>query len=119
MSNFLDKWVAEQRAEFMSHVRPEIVALVERGDITWAEYEVLRANSYERHLMHPRLTDDALLKLFDHCMQQLGNRFSELMMPKHYGEQVTFVLAPLLADRLRSRVEGEQMLIDAIFEKDR
>lgn len=49
-----------------SHIRPEIQALADRGNVTLAEWRDLRMNSYEQELLIPKLTDEALIYTVDH-----------------------------------------------------
>ena len=99
---YLADWAAGQRAAVYDHVRPELRALAERPErITHDEYMALRANSYERHLLHKNLDDEALCKLAEYCMGQSGRSLGEFDLPRHYNDAVERELAPLLVKRLR------------------
>ena len=100
--SYVADWAAGKRAEFYDHVRPELRALAERPErITHDEYMALRANSYERHLLHKNLDDEALCKLTEYCMGQSGRSLGEFDLPRHYNDAVERELAPLLVKRLR------------------
>lgn len=50
-----------------AHIRPEVLALARRAEpITLAEYEAGRWNSYERHILNPRLDDEAFAHHAEH-----------------------------------------------------
>jgi hypothetical protein len=96
------------RAEFLAHVRPEMLALSERKEnVTWQEYEDLRANSYERKLLHRNLDADALCRLWAHCDEQIRT-LGEYEIPHGYGDMISRELAPLLAKRLREVTEERE-----------
>lgn len=100
--DYLADWAAGHRALFYDHVKPEIRALCERPErVTLAEYMELRANSYERRILHQRLDDEALLWLAEYCMGQAGRSLGEFDLPEHYNDAVEREIAPLLAKRLR------------------
>lgn len=103
MSTFMTEYAARQRAEWDSHVRPEIRALAERGNVTWDEWQVLRANSYERETLYLALTDDALIRLTEYCLSQCQFEVRANRPAATYDDAVLGVLLPLVLQRLRER----------------
>lgn len=106
---------AKRRAEFMAHVSPEVLALVEGlkalgRRLSRAEWEKLRMNSYERRLLVPLLDDEALCHLAASCIEQGGSKavLGEFELATDYNDAVRRELAPLLVERLRalSGLEG-------------
>lgn len=82
-------------------IRPEIKALVERGNITKAEYESLRCKSWEWEAVVPALDDEALTAYVEH---NLANCFPRTWNPcLTYPDALVVVLVPELLRRLRAR----------------
>lgn len=52
-------------------IRPEIFALRARGNVTWADWDQ-PMNSYERDELLPALTNEAFLRHFIHCAENVG-----------------------------------------------
>lgn len=93
--------IAEPRLTFdLDRVKPEAYALATRAEqVTWDELQALRANSYERKLIHRNLTDDALVRWTLYSITQSGGRLSARGVPTTYPEAVTRELAPLVLER--------------------
>ena len=102
MFKFMEERLEKRKQEFMQHVRPHIIELAERGQVTHEEYNSLRMNSYERRYLHPYLTTDALVKLTRYCLSQTGywQPCGEFEVPKDYEDAVMRDLLPLLLDRM-------------------
>lgn len=103
--SFFTKYYDEKVGEYMSHVRPEIAALAERGQVTWAEYDA-PMNSYERELILPKLVDTAFLKALKYYVENCGrHERPRLSRPSRcYDDAVMNVMLPELIRRFEERV---------------
>jgi hypothetical protein len=54
------------------HVRPEIQALIDRGNVTLAELHELRCNSWEWDALVPAMTDEALISRAQRAIDNCG-----------------------------------------------
>jgi len=91
-------------------IRPEIKNLIARGEITVAELEELRCNSWEWQALVPALSDEALVKQMQHA---LDNCFTTHRRPfSTYNEAVEGLYAPELIRRFRdgSRLEFSKLV---------
>lgn len=83
----------------LAKVSEAVQALIQRGNVTWAEYENLRLNGFERDALYPVLTTEALCKATEQsrsfCLPQ--RHYPTLT----YDETLTHRLVPLLLARLR------------------
>src|SRR5215472_6560086 len=61
VSDFFARKAREADAEWNSHIRPEIRALIERGNVTVEEVAKLRCNSWEWQSLTPVLDDEAFV----------------------------------------------------------
>lgn len=77
--------------DLASGVRQEIRDLCKRGNITLAEYEVLRCNSWEWDLVYQHLTTEALLVALRHNLRNCTTKASP---PTIYEESLCQTLAP-------------------------
>lgn len=77
-------------------VRPEIKALVAKGNISLNIYKELRMNSYEMWTVYPALSDRALAYAISQHLSQIGPLGR---LPSTYNEACLYVLLPLLLDR--------------------
>ena len=81
-------------------VSPAVRALAARGNVTWDEYENLALNGFERDLLYPHLTTEALCNAAEqfrqHCLTQRH------FPPVTYDEALMHRLVPLLLQRLRA-----------------
>jgi hypothetical protein len=79
-------------------IRPEVRALAERGNITLAEWEKFRGNSWEMELLIPRLDNEAFARvareMVDNC------RISGRRPFPTYNEAVPGLIVPELLRRL-------------------
>lgn len=111
--NFLEDWYNKHRAEFYSHVRPELRALAERKERITKDELPERMNSYERRIIEPNLDNATLMEEAEYCMSQAGRALGEFECPRHYNDAVERLYAPLLVKRLReaeaeiARLKGE------------
>jgi hypothetical protein len=95
----LEKLAADLRKEFLSHVRPEVLTLASGPEIEWDSWCFMRLNGYERELLYPKLTTDALVKCAE---QSLSNcEFSKKRPSATYNDLMLRVLVPLLIERLK------------------
>lgn len=98
----------EIEADFMAHVRLEMKALSERPiKITWAEWQEIRANTWERRLLSRNLDDDALCKLVEHCVKNATRLFEplgEFSLATTYDEILAQEFLPMLVERLRAKI---------------
>lgn len=77
-------------------VRPEIKALVAKGNISLNVFQQLRMNSYEMWTVYPALSDRALAHVISEHLKHVAP-FGKL--PSTYDETCLHVLLPLLLDR--------------------
>lgn len=87
---FLKERAEKRKQEFLSHVSPEILKLVEsKTVITLQKYQELRMNSYERQMLFPLLDDEALIWLTKHALMQEGKtRVDKFTIPVSYTDAV-------------------------------
>jgi len=78
-------------------IREPVERLAKRGNITWDEWESMWLNTYERALLIPALTDDALIK---HCERMLVHCDKT---PSTYDGAVCGTIVPELLNRLRGK----------------
>lgn len=90
---------------FMAHVSDEISDRVKLGTtMTMEEYQSLRMNSYEQHLIQPLLDKAALLELIQHYYKNASfGKYSKYTLPRSYDDALTCVLIPMLLERLRNK----------------
>lgn len=79
-------------------IRPEIKALAERGNITLAEWDSLRMNSWESELLVPKLDNEALISVTEHFVKNCT--FRERRPFTTYSDALCGLIAPELARRL-------------------
>jgi hypothetical protein len=104
---FFEEHAAKRQAEWDSHVRPEMRALATRPErITLAEWNELRANSYERHEIIKNLDDEALMDSAKHCMGHCG-RHDRRLPPSCHDDALVLVYVPLLLERLAAKAVQE------------
>lgn len=90
------------RAEKESHIRPEIRALIERGNSTLAEYNDLRCNSWEWEALVPALSIEALIAATEHTIKNCSRARSPALT---YDEAIHSVYTPELIKRLKALAE--------------
>jgi len=78
--------------------KPEIKALLKRGNVTWDEYNALRMNTWEFHAIYLKLTDDALDQVVRHNLNNCGPGYYRT--PTTYPETLQAILVPELLKRL-------------------
>lgn len=79
-------------------IRPEIKALAERGNVTLAEWDSLRMNSWERELLIPKLDNEALARLTE---QMVSNCVIDYRRPHiTYDSAILGLAVPELVRRL-------------------
>ena len=79
------------------HIRPEIQALIDRGNVTLEELHDLRCNSWEWDALVPAMTDEALIARAQYA---LDNSRRPRIPSVTYDESVIGVFAPELMRRL-------------------
>lgn len=79
------------------HVRKEIQELAKRGNITLAELEEFRGNSWEHEHIVPVLDDEAFLKHAEHMLNNC--RFDNSRPYRSYNEAVMGMMMPELIKR--------------------
>jgi len=85
-------------------IRPEIRALIQRGNVTPEETASLRCNSWEWQALVPAMNDDAFLAAMQHA---LDNCFTTRRRPfTTYNEAVEGLYAPELIRRFREFKEA-------------
>lgn len=50
------------------YIKPEIRDLAGRGNVSFEEWQTLRMNGWERELLYPKLTDDAMRRVTEHML---------------------------------------------------
>ena len=95
----------EREEAFMSHVSEEVQArFANPNPIDVSEYKELRANSYERHYLLPKYSNEVLLEIIQYSMVQAGMRpIGEFELSNHYGHAVTSELIPELLKRIKDK----------------
>lgn len=79
-------------------IRPEVLALVERGSVTLEEWNAFRGNSYEFEALYPVLTDEALAHVVRHVVD---NCYEDRQRPAiTYNAALAHVFVPELLRRL-------------------
>lgn len=105
---------------FQEHVRPEVQKiLLYQSKVTWDEYEQLRPNDHERRLLHDKLDDAALLKLFERYARETG-ALGSLELPVSAADAIQRELAPLLARRVRilsNRLAALEEAAEEVFDE--
>jgi hypothetical protein len=86
--------------EFETLVRPEVKELAIRGKVTYQEYSV-PMNSYERMLLYPVLTNEALLQVVTDYNKQIAPLCK---FPSTYDEVSLHILLPLVCQRLQQNI---------------
>lgn len=113
MSDFLKEAAQKTEADFLSHVSLEVqMRLVDPAPIEWAEWQLMRMNSYERQLLIPRLDDRAFLNMLESHLESGGiEESSKYARPAStYQDQIQHSLIHQLRCRfelLLNRVEDE------------
>lgn len=95
----IKRWLTEY-AKLLddTHIRPEIQALVKRGNITPDDLKELRCNSWEWEAMIPVLTEEAFLMRMEHALANCGAHRHPLAS---YNEAVEDAYAPELLRRYK------------------
>jgi hypothetical protein len=89
----------------LKKVSEAVQALIQRGNVTWEEYERLSLNGFERDALYPHLTTEALCKVTE--------QVRSFCLPQHYFPTLTYDetlihrLVPLLVAQLLRRVQTE------------
>jgi hypothetical protein len=100
----LGDWLKRRaQAELDKHVRHEIQMLVKRGQITRAEVEKLRCNSWEWEHLVPALDDHAFVLQLEHAFANCGHHKRPYAS---YNEAVEGLFAPELLKRFKGNVEA-------------
>jgi hypothetical protein len=96
----------EARLKFASHLSAEaVIRYFDSRPITAEEYETLRGNSYDQHLLQPKFDDRALIAAAKHC---LSNCQQTRDLPSTYDEAMLSVYGPMLIQRLENHLRTEQ-----------
>ena len=85
----------------MNDFKPEVKALLERGDVTLDDIKNLRCNSLEWHALQLKMTDKAFLDRMHHAM---ANSHIDLRLTT-YNDAVIGHFAPELMRRFEALVE--------------
>lgn len=71
-------WLKERaersRKEWESHIKPEIRALIDRGNVTCLEWENLRMNSWERESIVPAMSNELLARTIRYALKNCNRR---------------------------------------------
>lgn len=105
------------KKEFMAHVRQEVVDLLKQPDpIDYETFRRFRGNSYERRLIHSKLSDEAYLQFLEDVMLP-NSSFRELgkyQLAEHYDEALVGECIPELIKRVRRLLKSKDILDKAI-----
>jgi hypothetical protein len=94
-------WLAQRvQADLDEHVRPEIQALIKRGDVTPAEVAGLACNPWEWEALVPAMNDEAFIKHVEHALANCAIRRRPFVV---YDEAVVGLHAPELLKRFKAR----------------
>jgi len=85
------------------NIKPEFAALIERGNVTTADIENLRGNSWDWEALTQAYTDETLIERVEHAITNVGRPRSGPSVT--YNEAIIHRWAPELIRRLRSRGE--------------
>lgn len=89
---------------FSTQSKPEVLKVIERGNVTLDEYLILcdafGTNSYERELIYNAMTDEALTRITESLMRQIAP-YSYYKPASTYEELVLHILVPELIKRLQ------------------
>lgn len=85
----------------MSMIRPEIQALIDRGNVTSVELSELRCNSWEWEALIPAMTDEALVGRAEYAFSNSARVRSPAST---YDEAIVSVYAPELVKRLKAQL---------------
>lgn len=88
---------AERHAK---HIRPEVLALVARGNVTLEEWQSFRGNSYEFHLMYGVLDDEAFAYAFEYNVKNCAPPLTPPYIT--YDEALRGFFAPEILKRWRA-----------------
>jgi hypothetical protein len=104
MDGTFKKWADKKRTEDEANIRPEIRALIARGNITLTELNELRCNSWEWQAMVPAMNDEAFIDRMEYALK---NCFTPARRPfSTYNEAVEGLWAPELLKRF-SKMQAE------------
>jgi hypothetical protein len=108
----LDDWF-KQRAQtnLDEHVRPEIQALVKRGNITTAEVASLSCNSWEWEHLIPAMNDEAFVVRMEYALARCGVHKRPFVT---YNEAVEGLYAPELLKRFKLAAHEARVYADTI-----
>lgn len=94
-------------------IRPEVQALVDRGNITRAEVADLRCNSDEWHAIYPRLDDGAFVAQFGYALKHCSNHRKVIT----YEDAVVEIFGPELLRRF-ARLKARPVVVGELSEAD-
>jgi hypothetical protein len=95
----------QKRAEWLTHVRPEIQALANRGTpVTYAEWEQLRLNSWEQEELYPCLDDEAFAKVFAHIVNNCGREVDKRRPCLVYDDALRVIFIPEILKRFQALI---------------
>lgn len=113
---FLSKLRARKEQEYLSHVSPEYLERLAKPEpISLQEYIDISCNSYERHLLYQKLSDEALLAAAKHTL--LNSQFREIgkyELARSYDDALTGIFVPLLLARLDALISENAELRDRL-----
>lgn len=96
----------------VERIRPEIQALIRRGNVTLAELQEIRCNSWEWEALAPALDDaafvDRMQYALNNCAQSKTRPFTV------YDDAVKGLYAPELLNRFQRTLQVEKTLADVI-----
>ena len=91
----------KSRQEWLSHVRPEIQELANRGElINLEEWKELRLNSWEQEELYPHLDDEAFIHVFQHTLDNCGPMRQKRPCAV-YDEAMRFIFIPEILKRFK------------------
>lgn len=104
------RWRKMPLANFLV-IRPEIRALLARGNVTPAEVEELRCNSYEWEALVPVMNNEALIGRMEHAFENC----SHVGKPaSSYNDAVVGVFAPELLRRFKFAAQEAQTFSEVV-----
>lgn len=113
------KGLPDYRGRFMAHVSQEIQdrCAPDKPPIGLEEWKTLRANSCERKVMEPKLTDEAFLYNLDICIRNVQTDYvGPWGLARDYNVYIMTDGIHQLRDRFKQKLEDEKVHREALQE---
>ncbi len=96
----------ERKQRFYSHISKTVIKRYQtREIITWEEYQDMVLNSYERRLLHPLLSTEALIKTTEYALLQENQiELYQYSTPKHHKKAILKLHIHEILKRLKEKI---------------